>query len=76
MTMHLKRSVPEYVIVDRLRMLVDEGVDIDRLPGYLTISQLLLMSIDQLKAAEVCCHERLDMDGICRSCGADKRSLG
>ncbi len=48
---HGKRTIPEYVIVDRLRVLVDAGVDIDRLPGYLTISQLLLMSVDQLKAA-------------------------
>lgn len=34
-----------------------------------------LQETSQIRPA-VCSHERLDEDGICRSCGADKRGIG
>jgi hypothetical protein len=59
---------------------LEQALELSRLTLIRTLAREVIASLreydGEMQAQIVCAHERLDEDGICRQCGADKRGLG
>lgn len=47
--MHRARTIPESLFWDRIKSLMDAGVDIDALPGHLEIRDVMRLPVERLR---------------------------